>query len=51
MNELTVIIPFLNEGREIYETLASIRSTADSRVDILLVNDCSDDLSVFYIFR
>lgn len=44
MNELTVIIPFLNEGREIYETLLSIRSTADDRVDILLVNDCSDDL-------
>ncbi|WP_300761748.1 glycosyltransferase family 2 protein [uncultured Parabacteroides sp.] len=43
MNELTVIIPFLNEGREIYKTLASIRHTAGERVDILLVNDWSDD--------
>ncbi len=43
MNELTVIIPFLNEGREIYETLADIRRTAGNRVEVLLVDDCSDD--------
>lgn len=43
MNKLTVIIPFLNEGQEIYETLVSIRHTTSSRVDILLVNDYSND--------
>lgn len=42
MNELSVIIPFLNEGREIYETLSDIRRTVENRVNILLVDDCSD---------
>ncbi|MDR0559657.1 MAG: glycosyltransferase [Prevotellaceae bacterium] len=42
-NQLTVIIPFLNEGQEIGNTLQSIRETAGSRVDILLVNDASYD--------
>ncbi|MCL2651256.1 MAG: glycosyltransferase [Candidatus Azobacteroides sp.] len=41
--ELTVIIPFLNEGIEIANTLQSIRSTAGDTVDILLINDCSTD--------
>jgi glycosyltransferase involved in cell wall biosynthesis len=43
MNELTVIIPFLNEGQEVEKTLRSIRDTAGEEVDILLVNDCSTD--------
>ncbi|MDR1336036.1 MAG: glycosyltransferase [Tannerella sp.] len=43
MNGLTVIIPFLNEGGEVERTLESVRSTAASPVEILLVNDCSDD--------
>jgi glycosyltransferase involved in cell wall biosynthesis len=43
MNNLTVIIPFLNEGAEIERTVISIRDTANSDVDILLINDCSQD--------
>jgi glycosyltransferase involved in cell wall biosynthesis len=43
MNRLTVIIPFLNEGTEIERTVASIRETAGDEVDILLVNDNSQD--------
>jgi glycosyltransferase involved in cell wall biosynthesis len=43
MNSLTAIIPFLNEGTEIERTVASLRETADNRVDILLINDCSQD--------
>lgn len=40
---LTVIIPFLNEGSEIRNTVANLRETASSKVDILLINDCSND--------
>ncbi|MDR2036506.1 MAG: glycosyltransferase [Bacteroidales bacterium] len=43
MNKLTAIIPFLNEGSEIERTLASIRETAGECVDIILINDCSED--------
>lgn len=43
MKELTVIIPFLNEGIEIENTVQSIRETAGEAVDILLINDCSQD--------
>jgi glycosyltransferase involved in cell wall biosynthesis len=43
MNQLTVIIPFLNEGREVGNTLQSIRETAGEQVDVLLVNDASYD--------
>jgi glycosyltransferase involved in cell wall biosynthesis len=43
MNQLTVIIPFLNEGQEIGNTLQSIRETAGDQVDILLINDSSHD--------
>lgn len=43
MNQLTVIIPFLNEGEEIRNTLQSIRETAGDLVDILLINDASYD--------
>jgi glycosyltransferase involved in cell wall biosynthesis len=43
MNELTVIIPFLNEGEEVESTMQSIRRTVGERVDIVLVNDCSTD--------
>lgn len=41
--ELSVIIPFLNEGIEIRNTVESIRHTAGSAVNILLVNDASED--------
>lgn len=43
MNKLTVIIPFLNEGAEIEHTIKSIRDTAGDQVDILLINDNSQD--------
>ncbi|MDR1552374.1 MAG: glycosyltransferase [Prevotellaceae bacterium] len=43
MNDLTVIIPFLNEGKEIKNTVQSIRNTAGNEVEILLINDCSTD--------
>ncbi len=43
MNKLTAIIPFLNEGAEIERTVASIRETAGDQVNILLINDCSQD--------
>lgn len=43
MEQLTVIIPFLNEGKEIYNTLQSIRATAGDAVKIMLVNDASTD--------
>lgn len=43
MNELTVIISFLNEGEEIVQTMAGIRATAGDAVDIICVNDASTD--------
>ena len=43
MNKLTCIIPFLNEGIEIFRTVKSIRDTVGNSVDIILVNDSSDD--------
>ncbi|MDR0604512.1 MAG: glycosyltransferase [Bacteroidales bacterium] len=43
MNKLTAIIPFLNEGIEIERTLESIRETAENKVDIIVINDNSQD--------
>jgi glycosyltransferase involved in cell wall biosynthesis len=40
---LTVIIPFLNESSEVRNTVANLRDTATENVDILLINDCSND--------
>lgn len=40
---LTVIIPFLNEGIEVVETVKSLRSMVHDGVDIIIVNDCSTD--------
>lgn len=40
---LTIIIPFLNEGEEIRNTLTSIRDTAEGQPDIILINDSSTD--------
>lgn len=42
-NKLTVIIPFLNEGEEVGNTLNSIRQTIGNNVDILIINDASTD--------
>lgn len=43
MDRITVIIPFLEEGDEIYRTVKNIRDTSGDEVDILLVNDASAD--------
>lgn len=42
-NKLTVIIPFLNEGEEVVNTVKSIRETVDNTVDIMVINDLSID--------
>lgn len=42
-NRLTVVIPFLNEGEEVARTVKSIRNTAGNRVDVIVINDVSDD--------
>lgn len=41
--ELTVVITFKNEAEMLRDTLASLRATAGSGVDIHLINDASDD--------
>ncbi|MDR2409006.1 MAG: glycosyltransferase, partial [Bacteroidales bacterium] len=40
---LTVIIPFINEKYEVENTLESIRSHSEENIDIILINDASDD--------
>ena len=42
-NQLTVVIPFLNEGDEVANTVRSIRETVGDQVDIIIINDHSDD--------
>ncbi len=42
-NLLTIVIPFLNEGSEVGNTVRSIRNTAGNNVDIVIVDDHSDD--------
>lgn len=42
-NILSVIIPFLNEGEEVENTIKEIKKTAGDNVDIILVNDASND--------
>lgn len=42
-NRLTIIIPFLNEGDEVANTLKSIRDHVADKVEIIVINDCSDD--------
>lgn len=41
--DLTIIIPFLNEGIEVYNTVRNIRETSDIDIDIILINDASTD--------
>jgi len=43
MEKLTIIIPFLNEGDEVENTVISIKDTATTDPCILLINDGSDD--------
>lgn len=41
--ELTVIIPFLNEGIEVQHTLESLRRSTATKYKVILINDGSDD--------
>lgn len=43
MKKLTVIIPFLNEGAEVYNTVRNILETSNNEVNIILINDASYD--------
>lgn len=43
MEELTIIIPFLNEGEEVARTVENIRETLGTDRPIVLVNDASTD--------
>lgn len=40
---LTIIIPFINEKYEVENTIKSIRSHSDNKIDIILINDDSND--------
>jgi glycosyltransferase involved in cell wall biosynthesis len=42
-NKITVIIPFLNEGKEVYNTVKNLRETSEENFNILLINDASTD--------
>lgn len=42
-SNLTIIIPFKNEGIEIEKTVFNIRATSKDKVHIILINDASDD--------
>lgn len=42
-NKLTIIIPFLNEGDEVANTVRSIREHVGNRVEIIVINDQSFD--------
>lgn len=42
-NKLTAVIPFYNEGIEVGNTVKSIRETAGNSVDVIVINDHSDD--------
>lgn len=44
MSEITIIIPFLNEGVEVYNTVQSIREhSCKESVEIMLIDDASSD--------
>lgn len=43
MPELTVVIPIANEGWELTRTVKEIRQTAENEVDVMLVDDHSED--------
>lgn len=42
-NKLTLVIPFLNEGEEVANTVRSAREHVGDGVDIIVINDCSTD--------
>lgn len=41
--DLTIIIPFIRERLELEETLKSIRDYSDENIEIIVINDASDD--------
>ena len=41
--QLTLIIPFLNEGEEVENTIRSVREFGGDRIEIFAINDCSYD--------
>ena len=41
--KFSVLISFLNEKEEVGKTIKSVRDTAGDRVDIIVLNDASDD--------
>lgn len=41
--QLSIIIPFLNEGEEVKNTIESILEFSDDDVEIIIINDKSDD--------
>lgn len=43
MKDLTIIIPFKNEGIQVYKTIASLYKYCGNDYNVLLINDCSDD--------
>jgi len=43
MTNLTIIVPFLNEGVEVEKTVENIRNTSGYDIDIILINDNSTD--------
>lgn len=43
MNKISIIISFKNEGEEIVKTCKSIRETTTNNIDIIVLNDASDD--------
>ncbi len=47
-SELTIIIPFLNEGNEIENTIRSIFETSVTNPHIILINDNSNDNFNYY---
>lgn len=42
-NQLTLVIPFLNEGEEVINTVKSALQFAGNKVDIIAINDHSND--------
>ncbi|MCM1312420.1 MAG: glycosyltransferase [Roseburia sp.] len=42
-NKLTIIIPFVNEGDEVENTIISILDNSNNDVEIIVINDASDD--------
>lgn len=40
---ISLIVPFLNEGGNVWKTLESISKTVDSEIEVIIINDASED--------